>query len=485
MTTTATALQGLKPESLWKHFSALAAIPRASTKEAAAREYVLGEAKRLGLETIVDHVGNVVVRKPARPGREKATPALLQGHLDMVCEKNEGTPHNFDTDPIKVVRNGDWITADGTTLGSDNGLGVAAALAIMESTDVAHGPLEFVFTIDEETGLTGASEFKPGVLRSKFYFNLDNEETGTLCIGCAGGIATKARRKVALKTPLQGEAYRIKVSGLKGGHSGVDIHLGRGNALRILGSTLQAASAKVQLELADIKGGSAHNAIPREASAVVVIDPVREADLKASVAQSASDFKTDLGEFDSGLQITVEKFERPARVMEATDAQKVIDLFACVPHGVLAMSPDVPGLVQDSTNFATASLKGDVVEIVTSQRSAIEGSKMIAARLVATVCRLAGFDAEHSGSYPGWKPEPNSDIVTKLKSVYEEQFGQSPKLIAMHAGLECGVIGEKYPGMQLISFGPQIEFPHSPAERAQISSVESFWKYLVAVLEKI
>jgi dipeptidase D len=481
----AAALEGLKPEILWKHFAKLASIPRASTKEAAAREYVLGEAKRFGLETIIDEAGNVVVRKPARPGRENATPALLQGHLDMVCEKNEGTPHNFDTDPIKIVRNGDWITADGTTLGSDNGLGVAAALAVMESTDIAHGPLEFVFTIDEETGLTGAAEFKPGVLQSNFYFNLDNEEKGTLCIGCAGGVNTKARRKVGLKAPKPGEAFRIKVSGLRGGHSGVDIHLGRGNALRILASTLQTAAAKAKFELADIKGGSAHNAIPREASAVVVIDPKREKALRAAVAQAESDFKTDLGEFDPGLQITVEKFETPAQVLKPIDAKKVIDLFACIPHGVLAMSPDVPGLVQDSTNFATASLKGDVVEIITSQRSAIEGSKMLAARLVATVCQLAGFKVEHGGSYPGWKPEPNSDIVTKLKSVYEELFGESPKLIAMHAGLECGVIGEKYPGMQLISFGPQIEFPHSPAERAQISSVESFWKYLVAVLEKI
>src|SRR6516164_10436070 len=231
---TSPALAGLEPRELWKHFEVLAATPRASTKEAAARNYVIGRAKALGLDYTQDAAGNLVVRKPAHKGRENAPMALLQGHLDMVCEKNENTPHNFDTDPIKVWRDGDWLKAEGTTLGSDNGVGVSAALAVMESTDIAHGPLEFVFTIDEETGLTGAAEFKPDVLRSKFYFNLDNEETGTLCIGCAGGIATKARRKVAFKTPKPGEAYRIKVSGLKGGHSGVDIHQGRGNALRVL-----------------------------------------------------------------------------------------------------------------------------------------------------------------------------------------------------------------------------------------------------------
>ncbi len=478
-------LAGLEPQRLWKHFDALAAIPRASTKEAAAREYVLSQARRLGLETVHDNVGNTIIRKPARPGRENAPMTLLQGHLDMVCEKNEGTPHNFDTDPIQVVRDGDWLKADGTTLGSDNGVGVAAALAVMESDDIAHGPLEFVFTIDEETGLTGASEFPPGLLRSKYFLNLDNEEKGTLCIGCSGGINTTARRKVKLQAPRSAAAWRIKVSGLKGGHSGVDIHQGRGNALRLLGLVLQRASESVSAQVADMKGGSARNAIPREAAAVITINPRNEAKLRKLVERMQAEFRADLGSFDPGVQVTVEKAEDVSRVLAGRDATATIDLLASLPHGVLAMSPDIAGLVQTSTNLATVGIKDDTVEVGTSQRSAIESSKLAAARTVATVCRLAGFEAEHGAAYPGWKPDPNSEIVRKLKAVYQEMFGAEPKLIAMHAGLECGVIGDKYPGMQLISFGPQIENPHSPNERVQISSVESFWKYLRAVLEKL
>lgn len=479
------ALVDLEPKTLWKHFDALSAIPRGSGKEAAAREYVLAQAKRLGFEAVQDSVGNVVVRKPARPGRENATPALLQGHLDMVCEKNEGTAHNFDTDPIRIVRKGDWLTADGTTLGSDNGVGVAAALAVMESDDIAHGPMEFVFTIDEETGLTGASEFPSGLLKSKYFLNLDGEETGTLCIGCSGGMHTKARRKVALRPAGNGTAFRIKVSGLKGGHSGVDIHLGRGNALRLLGRVLQEAIARASVEVADLKGGSAHNAIPREGSAIVLVDPSHEQELRAVVQTAQEDARVDLGAFDPDVQVTLEKADKQALVIDPADAKRVADLLATMHTGVLAMSPDIAGLVQTSTNLATVSLKGDTVDIVTSQRSAIESSRVAAARTVGTVCRLAGFEVEYGGGYPGWKPEPTSEIVRKLKDVYKQVFGGEAKLVAMHAGLECGVIGEKYPGMQMVSFGPQIENPHSPNERVQIPSVETFWKYLKAVLENI
>ncbi len=479
------ALVDLEPKALWKHFDALAAIPRASTKEAAARDYVLGVAKRLGLEAVQDKAGNTVIRKPAHPGREGAPMALLQGHLDMVCEKNEGTAHNFDSDPIRVVRDDDWLKADGTTLGADNGVGVAASLAVMESTDIAHGPLEFVYTIDEETGLTGAAEFPGGLLRSKYFLNLDNEEKGTICIGCSGGIKTMARRQVTLRPASAGAGWRVKVSGLKGGHSGVDIHQGRGNAIRILGGVLQSALDRLPVEIAEINGGSAQNAIPREAVAILVMDPVREKDLAALVTKAETEAKLDLGGFDPGLQITVEKVLRPEKVFAAADARNTVALMVTVPHGVLAMSPDVPGLTQNSTNLAIVSTKGDVVEFVTSQRSAIASSMNAAARMVATVFRLAGFEVEHSGSYPGWKPEPNSEIVRKLQAVHEELFGEPAKLIAMHAGLECGVIGEKYPGMQMVSFGPTIVDPHSPNERVQISSVESFWRYLKAVLEKI
>jgi len=479
------AVAALQPQEIWKHFDAITKIPRPSTKEAAARDYVLGIARRLGLEVVQDKVGNVVVRKPAHKGREDRPMALLQGHLDMVCEKNEGTPFNFDTDAIKTYRDGDWIKAEGTTLGSDNGIGVSAALAVMESADIAHGPLEFVFTIDEETGLTGAAEFPGGVLKSKYFLNLDNEETGTLCIGCAGGVTSKHRRKVALNAATGNAAYRVKVGGLKGGHSGVDIHQGRGNALRILGRLVQTLLGRLNVEVAEFKGGSAQNAIPREAAAIVVIDPAKEADLKKLVASAETDSQADLGGFDPGLQITVEKANRPDKVIDSADAKRTADLLAGIPHGVLAMSPDIPGLVQNSTNLAIITTNGDQIEITTSQRSAIASSKNAAADMVATVAGLAGFETEFSTGYPGWKPDPHSEIVQVLQRAHKKVFGEEGKLIAMHAGLECGVIGEKYPGMQMISFGPTIVDPHSPNERVQISTVDTFWKLLKTALEEI
>ena len=478
-------LQELEPKAIWNHFDEITQIPRASTKEQRAREWVIGIAKHKGLEVIEDKVGNIIVRKPAHKGRENAPTVVLQGHLDMVCEKNENITHDFDIDPIRVVRRGDWLYADETTLGADNGIGVSSALAVMESDDIKHGPLEFVFTIDEETGLTGAAEFSPGVLKANFFVNLDGEEKGTLCIGCSGGVNTTARRKVTLRTANANTAYKVKVSGLKGGHSGVDIHLGRGNAIRVLGGMVQLLVEKLYAEVADLKGGSARNVIPREASAVVLLDSAREKELKSIISQFEAEMRTDLGSFDPGVQISAEKTDRPAQVLDSSDARAVVSLLVAIPHGVLAMSPDVPGLVQNSTNLATVSVNGDRVEVGSSQRSAIESSKLAAARMVASACRLAGFEVEHAGSYPGWKPEPNSEIVQKCKEVFKEVFGAETRLVAMHAGLECGVIGEKYPGMQLISFGPQIESPHSPNERVEIASVAEFWKYLKAVLEKL
>jgi dipeptidase D len=480
-----TALENLEPKLLWKHFEALSAIPRASEKEGQARDYVLALAARLGLGAIHDAAGNTVVRKPARAGREGAIPTVLQGHLDMVCEKNEGTAHNFDADPIRLVRDGDWLRADGTTLGADNGVGVAAALAVMESQDVAHGPLEFLFTIDEESGLTGASSFPAGLLRSKYFLNLDGEEEGTLCIGCAGGINSVARRKVAMRPVVSGEGWRVRVSGLQGGHSGIDIHKGRGNAVRILGRALQTLLDRLPVAIAGMEGGSKRNAIPREASAAVALDAAREPELRSAVAALEAEIRSDLGAFDAGLRITVESAARPRQALVDADASLVAGLLASQHHGVLAMSPDVDGLVQTSTNLAIVTAKDGEVEIETSQRSALHASKMAAVRMVSTIFQLAGFKVEHSGDYPGWKPEPASDIVRKSQAVHLEILDKTPELVAMHAGLECGVIGEKYPGMQTISFGPHIVDVHSPSERLKISSVEPFWRFLTGLLERV
>jgi dipeptidase D len=410
---------------------------------------------------------------------------VLQGHLDMVCEKNEGTVHDFATDPIRLVRDGDWLKADGTTLGADNGVGVAAALAVMESTDVAHGPLEFLFTIDEESGLTGASQFPGGLLKSKYFLNLDGEEEGTLCIGCAGGLNTVARRKVAFQEPAAGDAWRIKISGLQGGHSGIDIHKGRGNAVRILGRLLQTLMSGMPLGIAALNGGSKRNAIPREASATVVVPAGRSEDLARVVSSVEAQVQAELGSFDSGLRITLESVAQPAQVLANIDALAVVGVIGSQHHGVLAMSPDVAGLVQTSTNLAIVSTGDGVVEIETSQRSPIESAKLDAGRMVSTLFRVAGFEVQYSGGYPGWKPEPASDIVRLCKAVHQEILGTVPELVAMHAGLECGVIGEKYPGMQMISFGPHMVDVHSPSERLKISSVAPFWAFLTGLLERI
>jgi len=478
-------LAHLQPTALWRHFEALSAIPRASEKESAARDYVLAEAARLGLETIQDAVGNVVVRKPARAGREDAIMAVLQGHLDMVCEKNAGTAHNFDTDPIELVIDGDWLKAAGTTLGADNGVGVAAALAVMESTDVAHGPLEFLFTIDEESGLTGASQFPERLLQSKYFLNLDGEEEGTLCIGCAGGLNTVARRSVEMRPIAARQGWQVKITGLQGGHSGLDINKGRGNALRILGQTLLALRDRLAIDIAGLQGGSKRNAIPREAFATVAVDAADVPVLNEILQQMQADVRSDLGAFDPGLSISAESVACPAEAIADADAQLLAGLLASQHHGVIAMSPDVPGLVQTSTNLAIISASNGQVEIETSQRSAIQSSKLAAGRMVTTVFRQAGFSIEHTGGYPGWKPEPNSDIVRKCKEVHQETLGTVPELVAMHAGLECGVIGEKHPGMQMISFGPHILDVHSPSERLKISSVEPFYRFLTAVLERL
>ena len=478
-------LDALEPRAVWKHFAALAAIPRASEKEAAARDYVLALAGRLGLELVQDTAGNVVVRKPARPGREGAVPAAIQGHLDMVCEKNEGTLHNFDTDPIRPIVDGDWLRADGTTLGADNGVGVAAALAVMESDTVAHGPLEFVFTVDEESGLTGAAKFPAGLLQSKYFLNLDNEEENTLCIGCAGGVNSVARRKIARRGSAPGRAWRIKVAGLAGGHSGVDIHRGRGNAIRILGCALLAVMDALPVAVAEINGGSKRNAIPREASAVVAADPAHESQLTSALRTCEAEAQSDLGAFDPGLHISIESVASPQQVIDAADAALIAGILAGQHHGVLAMSPDIPGLVQTSTNLATVATSQHGVEIATSQRSSIESSKRAAALMVGTIFRFAGFEVERSGDYPGWKPEPDSDIVRTAQAVHQEVLGNNPRLIAMHAGLECGVIGEKHPGMQMISFGPHIVDVHSPSERIKISSVAPFYRLLTGLLERL
>ncbi len=479
------ALAGLEPQLLWDHFAALAAIPRGSKDEAAATAHVVAFGTRLGLPVKVDSVGNVLITKPGTKGLEDRPPLVLQGHLDMVCEKNSGTVHDFTKDPIRLVVNGDEVKADGTTLGADNGIGCAAALALLESTDIAHPPLECLFTIDEETGLTGANALDPSFLSAKRMLNLDTEEEGAIYVGCAGGLDTMASTAVERVAPAAGaSAYRIAVTGLRGGHSGCDIHEGRVNALKVLARAVSAAET-FGFAPATLDGGSKRNAIAREGFASGWLDPVREADAKAALAKLEADVRSEAGRFDNPVSVGLERVDAAPNPLSPADAKRVLGFLHAAPHGVLGWSPDIPGLVQTSTNLAIVETKGDVVSLATSQRSSVESAKKDAGRQMATAMELAGFAVKQGDGYPGWKPNVSSPILGLAKDVHAELFGKVPEVKAIHAGLECGIIGEKFPGMDTISFGPTIRNAHSPDECVSIPSVQNFWTYLTALLPRM
>lgn len=475
-------LAELEPRLLWSYFLELSKIPRGSGDEAAAARWVAEQGRALGLEVEQDAVGNVLIRKPGTPGREDRPVVAMQAHVDMVCEKNEGTVHDFAKDPIRVRRDGDWLRATGTTLGADNGIGVAAGLAALASPDLAHPPLELLVTVDEETGLTGANALRPGWLRARYLLNLDSEEEGKLTVGCAGGIDTVATRALTPRPrPAGTAAWRLKVSGLKGGHSGGDIAAGRGNALRVLGQVLADVRTRFGLALADVRGGNKRNAIAREAWATVVGAPADEAALREAVAAQEAHWRAALGAFDPGLTIAVEPGDA-ASTMSDADADAVVGLLVVGPHGVEATSPDIPGLVQTSTNLGVARTHDGQVEITFLTRSAIEASKRALADRIVAACTLAGFTPRHEGGYPGWKPEPASPLVKLVDAAHVARFGKPLEVVAIHAGLECGLVGEKYPGLQMVSFGPDMADAHTPNERVSVPSVARFWAFLADVL---
>jgi len=480
-------LESLEPKTLWSYFLELSKIPRGSKNEQAAAKWVLDQARAMGLEAQQDAIGNVIVRKPATPGRENAPITVLQAHVDMVCEKNEATQHDFTKDPIQVWRDGDLLRAKGTTLGADNGIGVASAMAVMAAKDIPHGPLEFLITIDEETGLTGAGNLQPGLLKGKYFLNLDSEEEGDLTIGCAGGMDTVATRKMK-QVPVAAGAhpYRLKVLGLKGGHSGVEIHQGRGNALRILGQILFRLVPAFNLQVGEFHGGNKRNAIPREASATVFLDPAKADALKAALAKEQEIAQDELGAFDPGLHFEFEPAaEAPDMAFAPGDTQAVVDYLFGMVHGVVAMSPDIPDLVQTSTNLAMIATRGAEVEVCLSHRSSVEASKFVVADRVEALSRLAGFETTRGDGYPGWKPEPKASLVKVVNGVHEKTFGKPMAIKAIHAGLECGLIGEKYPEMEMVSIGPNMWDVHTPDENVSIPSVAAFWKLLVAILAAV
>jgi dipeptidase D len=429
----------------------------------------------------------LVLRVPATPGRESAPPLILQTHLDMVCEKNRDVAHDFERDPIRPRVTGEWVTASGTTLGADNGIGVAAALAAATDPAVKHGPLELLFTLDEETGLTGAKELDPKILAGRMLLNLDSEEDGVIFVGCAGGEDTLIDVKPAFRSAaFRGSALRLEVSGLRGGHSGLNIVENRGNALKLVARVLSALVEEgVPFDLATIHGGSKHNAIPREAEAIVVPDPNATARLRAVTEKALAGFRIELHKIDDGLQLTWSPCPDPARVLAIADRDRLLQLLIALPHGVLAMSQDIAGLVETSSNLAVVKENEGAIRIVTSSRSSIAPSLAYVLAQVRAAATLAGASVTLKDGYPGWKPNMESRALAVVREVYRKQWSREPHVTAIHAGLECGLLGEKIPGLDMVSFGPQIEGAHSPDERVNVLSVGRFWQALTEVLDRL
>jgi dipeptidase D len=445
----------------------------------------LETGKKLGLETKRDNIGNVLISKPATNGKENITPVIFQSHIDMVCEKNNDTVFNFDTDPIQPYIDGQWIHAKGTTLGADDGIGMAIALALLEDTTIEHGPLECLFTVDEETGLTGVMALEKDFLHGKMLLNLDSEDEGQFFIGCAGGKNTIAYvGYTQIYAPDDTVAFKITVKGLKGGHSGDDINKGLGNAIKILNRILYIGADSFNMLIADINAGNLHNAIAREGTAIVVLRENKSKAFETFISEFNLTIKNELYITDPGVTVTIEKADVPKYIIDMyTQSDLVNALYAC-PHGVLAMSQDIEGFVETSTNLASVKMDDKVITVTTSQRSSVESKKEDAAIMVASIFDLIGIgiEIEHTDGYPGWKPNPQSEVLTVLKQSYMNLFKKEPLVLAIHAGLECGIIGEKYPDMDMISYGPTLRGVHSPDERLLIESVPRVWDLTVEFL---
>jgi dipeptidase D len=478
--------EGLTPSLLWEQFEQILKVPRCSGNEEAVGDYIISVAKRLNLAWKRDNVGNVLVEKKASPGNENAEGVILQGHMDMVCEKNSDITHDFDKDPIEAEIKGDWVQAKGTTLGSDNGIGVAASLAIMEDDSLEHGPLEFLFTVDEETGLTGATKIEPGFLKGKKLLNLDSEDEGAFTIGCAGGADSEITLPIERKEGGTGALYRLKLSGFRGGHSGIDINQGRGNAIKLLARMLWQASKEFSFELVSMEGGNKRNAIAREAWADLFLDPAQEQDFSAFIQKAFENIQFEYKAVEKDAAFSFQKSTGDAgRPLSAESQQKLINLLFTLPHGVLAMHPEIKDLVETSTNMAIVHSHQDHAQVICSSRSSIASAIEATRNTITSLCELAGANAAQPEGYPGWTPDLQSPLLKTLKEVYQKTFQKEPEVEAVHAGLECGIIGEKFPGMDMISFGPTIEHPHSPDERVHTGSVEKFWQFLTTLLEEL
>jgi len=492
----------LKPKSVWEYFDEIMQIPRPSGKEQKISAYLKAFGQKHKLETMVDEVGNVLIRKPATKGKEKLPSVVLQSHVDMVCEKNSNISHDFEKDPIKAVVEKGWLIAKETTLGADNGIGVAMQMAILADNTIEHGPVECLFTVDEETGLKGAFSLKPGFLKSRMLINLDSEEDGEFTIGCAGGGDTVARFLYKKEpVPAKHEAVLIAVSDLQGGHSGEDINKNRGNAVKILNRILWNISNKFGVRVAYIKAGNLRNAIAREGKSVCMVPKEKMTEFADYFNKLAGNIKAEYLTNEPKLNITCTAAKKPLSVLDLKTQQTLLNcLYAC-PHGVITMSPDIEGLVQTSTNLASVKMKGDKkdesddkeipllkdneIKIATSQRSSIESAKQDMVDMVDCAFQHKGVKITHADGYPGWKPNLNSKMLEVSKKSYKKFYGSDPLIKAIHAGLECGLIGEKYPGMDMISFGPTLMGVHAPGEKIEIHTVQKCWDLLVEVLRSV
>jgi dipeptidase D len=478
--------ENLKPSLIWKHFEQVLKIPHCSGNEKALGDYVLDVAKKLNLSGKRDKIGNVIVAKKAAPGRETAPGTILQVHLDMVCEKNSDVVHDFCKDAIQAEVKGDWVQARGTTLGSDNGIGVATCLAVMEDSTLIHGPLEFLFTVDEETGLTGATKIQKSALTARKLLNLDTEEEGTFTIGCAGGEDSEIAFPLTRKNRRGKGLFRLKIYGLRGGHSGLDINLGRGNAIKLLARILWQAQKAHKFELVRIEGGNKRNAIPREAWADLLLDPPQLKTFSAFLKKVFAKVQTEFRVVEPDMKYSLGRVEEAKADPLAPDVQKkFIDFLFSLPHGVLAMHSEIAGLVETSTNLAIVRFHPNRAEVVCSSRSSVASALEATLNLLEACCNLAGAKIIQPGGYPGWAPNLDSALLRTLKEVYARVFNKEVEIKAVHAGLECGILGEKFPGMDMISIGPTIQHPHSPEERVHIGSVEKFWTFLTEVLKGI
>jgi len=479
-------VRNLEPQALWNKFADLNAVPRGSKKEERVIEFIKSFGQGLGLETIVDEVGNVIIRKPATPGMENRKTIVMQSHLDMVHQKNNDTNFDFDTQGIDMFVDGDWVKARGTTLGADNGLGVATIMAILESKDIPHPAIDALFTIDEETGMTGALNLKGGLLKGEILLNLDTEEDDEIDIGCAGGVDVTATRTYDEEEVPEGSTgYTITVRGLNGGHSGMQIHEGLGNANKIMNRLLFDGFENFGLQIAEINGGGLRNAIPRESVAKVIIASMYDEAYVFDMQEIINDIKAEYKTTEPNLTIEITKSDLPEKVMDLGVQEGILRAIYTAHNGVYRMSPDMEGLVETSNNIAKVRIGGGKIEIACLTRSSVESSKFDLANALRSAFELTGCEVEFTGSYPGWTPNVNSEILKVLVDIYKKQNGSEPRVVACHAGLECGILGTNYPGMDMISFGPTILGAHSPDERASISSAQKYWKFVLEILQNI